>query len=108
MENKTKSINVKDLEQLLKTNKDLYILDVRNPSEVALASLGGFNIPLGQLHDRYSQVPSGKDIYCLCHHGVRSQMAQDFLLQNGYNNVINIEGGIDAWSLEIDSNIPRY
>jgi rhodanese-related sulfurtransferase len=101
------TISVRELASKIK-NEEIFILDVRNPDEFAFATIGGLNIPLPIIHEKYTQIDKNKSIYCLCHHGVRSQMAQDFLLHQGYNHVINIEGGIDAWSLEIDSTIPRY
>lgn len=89
-------------------DKKFYLLDVRIPQEVLLANIGGTNIPLDQLQQRFQEIPKDLSIYCLCHHGVRSSYAADFLIQMGYNNVFNIEGGIDAWSLMVDPSVPRY
>jgi rhodanese-related sulfurtransferase len=102
-----KFITVQKLSERIKS-EEIFILDVRNPDEFAFSNIGGLNIPLPQIHDCLDQINKDKTIYCLCHHGIRSQMAQDFLSQQGYSDVVNIDGGIDAWSLEIDSNIPRY
>ena len=45
---------------------------------------------------------------CLCHHGVRSQQVAYFLADRGYEQVVNVAGGIDAWSVQADPAIPRY
>lgn len=101
------TILVNQFKNLLNDN-EVYLLDVRTKEEFSIANIGGENIPLDELGQRYSEVPKDKNIYCLCHHGVRSMYATDFLNQMGYNNVFNIEGGIDAWSLQIDPSVPRY
>lgn len=103
-----KKINVIELNELMKKEKSIYILDVRGVSEFEFANLGGVNIPLLQISEFIGRESRDKKIYCLCHHGVRSAMACSFLMEHGYNNVINIEGGIDAWTLSIDSKVPRY
>lgn len=100
-------ISVEQLQEELKKG-EIYILDVRNPDEYAFCNLGGANIPLGILADEYTQIPKDQKIYCLCHHGVRSKVAQDFLSSRGYSDVLNITGGIDAWSLRVDENVKRY
>jgi len=85
------------------------LLDVREPSELALASIeGAIHIPLAQIPQAVEQLPRDQEIIVLCHHGVRSAMAADFLERNGFESVSNLEGGIDAWSREVDSEIPRY
>ena len=100
-------ITVSELSSIIKSNP-VYILDVRNPDEYEFCNIGGVNIPLGILHEEFEKIDKSLTVYCLCHHGVRSAMAQDFLLSKGYTDVINIEGGIDAWSIEIDPSIARY
>jgi adenylyltransferase/sulfurtransferase len=102
-----REVSVEQLKEELKRG-EIYLLDVRNPDEYAFCNLGGVNIPLGLLHDEYTQVPVDKKVYCLCHHGVRSKVAQDFLCSKGYSDVLNITGGIDAWSLRVDESVKRY
>ncbi len=67
-------------------------------------------VPLNELPKRLPEVnpPDGALIVTYCHHGVRSLTAAHFLEQNGFNEVHSLAGGIDAWSGEIDANIPRY
>lgn len=84
------------------------LLDVRHAEEFDFANIGGVHIPLDALKNRFSELPTSEAIYCLCHHGVRSSYACSILIEAGFENVVNIEGGIDQWSLQVDSSIPRY
>lgn len=89
------------------------VLDVREPRELALASLQpqGFEliaIPMNQLPARLAELDPGRPVACLCHHGTRSQHVAMFLASNGFGQVANISGGIEAWALERDAAVPRY
>ncbi|RZL86992.1 MAG: sulfurtransferase [Variovorax sp.] len=89
------------------------LLDVREPWELQTASVvpQGFTlatIPMNEIPARVSELDPGQRIACLCHHGARSQRVAAFLLQNGFAEVANIAGGIDAWSAQHDPSIPRY
>ena len=89
------------------------VLDVREPWEqqVAALSAGEFDllaIPMNQLPSRLADLPQDRPIACLCHHGVRSQHVAMWLAHQGYTDVANIAGGIDAWSQESDPAVPRY
>ncbi|MDH4428676.1 MAG: rhodanese-like domain-containing protein [Acidovorax sp.] len=89
------------------------VLDVREPWELQTASITaeGFElvaIPMGELPSRLAELDSARPIACLCHHGARSLRVAAFLAQNGFGQVANITGGIDAWSLETDHAVPRY
>src|SRR5688572_9369867 len=90
------------------------LLDVREPWELQVAGLAaadGFDvlaIPMNQLPGRLQDLPRDRPVACLCHHGVRSQHVARWLAQQGYTDVANIAGGIDAWSQERDPGVPRY
>ena len=89
------------------------VLDVREPWEVNVASVQpeGFElvaIPMNQIPARLAELPEDRPIACLCHHGARSMNVAMFLMQQGYTDVANIAGGIDAWSREKDPGVPRY
>ncbi|WP_298924358.1 rhodanese-like domain-containing protein [uncultured Ramlibacter sp.] len=89
------------------------VLDVREPSELRTASVRaeGFElvtIPMNEIPARLGELDAGRPIACLCHHGARSQRVAMFLAGNGFGELANIAGGIDAWSLERDSAVPRY
>lgn len=89
------------------------VLDVREPWELQTASVAaqGFElvaIPMGQLPMRLTELDPNRPTACLCHHGMRSLRVAAFLMQNGFDQVANITGGIDAWSHERDSAVPHY
>ncbi len=89
------------------------VLDVREPSELRTASVkaDGFTlltIPMGTIPARLAELDPAQPIACLCHHGGRSMQVASFLQARGYAHLANIAGGIDAWSLERDPQVPRY
>lgn len=88
---------------------DAVLVDVREPMERELARLpGSIDIPLARLPDQLDSLPREQPLILMCHHGVRSAMAADFLERHGFERVSNLEGGIDGWSREVDTEIPRY
>jgi adenylyltransferase/sulfurtransferase len=101
-------ISVKELKARLDRNEDIIILDVRQRHEYNLTNIGGVLIPLGELPARFGELDRAREIAVLCHHGVRSMRATEFLLRCGFTNVKNIEGGIDAWSRLVDPSVKRY
>jgi rhodanese-related sulfurtransferase len=93
------------------------VLDVREPWEVQTASVkpDGFTlltIPMREMPARLAGLLSshGADqpIACLCHHGMRSLQVANYLAQGGFTEVVNLQGGIDAWSQQLDPSVPRY
>ena len=89
------------------------VLDVREPWELQTASVkaDGFTlvaIPMGEIPARLAELDAATPVACLCHHGARSQRVAQFLAGNGFTQVANIAGGIDAWSAERDPSVPRY
>jgi rhodanese-related sulfurtransferase len=84
------------------------LLDVRTQGEFDFVNIGGTHIPLDELENRLSEINKDKTIYCLCHHGVRSEYARQILLGNGFGSVVNISGGIHAWSQYVDTSKPVY
>lgn len=92
------------------------VLDVREPHELKMATLGDWvvNAPLSALArqgpDALPEAARDKsaEILVLCHHGSRSAQVTAFLRKNGWTNVINIDGGIHAYSQFVDPNIPMY
>lgn len=108
-------ISVEELAQRLRAgeSKALQLLDVREPEEVAIAQLPGFeNLPLSQFADWAALVATRFDpeteTLALCHHGIRSAQMCQWLRSQGFTNVKNIAGGIDAYSVRVDPTIPRY
>lgn len=85
------------------------LIDVREGWEREVASLpGSVHIPLGELPARAGELPSDRAIVFQCHHGARSLQAAEWLTAQGHDRVANLEGGIDAWSLTVDPDTPRY
>lgn len=103
------TITPKELKERMDKGEKLFLLDVREPWEHSLAKIEGcVLIPLGTLPQSMEQVDQSAEIIAYCHHGMRSADATGFLLQQGYPNVKNLIGGIDAWSLQVDPSVPRY
>lgn len=97
-----------DLKQRLERGERPLIVDVREPWEVAAASLpGAVNIPMGEIPSRLTELDPDRETIVLCHHGIRSAQVAMYLARNGFERVINLSGGIDAWSA-VDPSVPRY
>ncbi len=102
-------ISVKQAAEWLRQEPRPVLLDVREPHEVAICQINGsIHIPLGELGQRYENLPRDATIIIYCHHGGRSLRAAKFLREKGFENATNMKGSIDAWSKEIDPSIPRY
>lgn len=86
-----------------------FLLDVREQWEYNVAKLEGSHlIPLGTLPQSIGKLDRNAEIVAYCHHGMRSADAAGFLIQQGFPNVKNLVGGIDAWSVQVDPSVPRY
>src|ERR1700751_1552853 len=101
-------MQVEELKQRLDRGDDLYILDVREPHEYQICNLGGHLIPLGDLSRRVSELDSSREIVTHCRSGKRSAGAGDFLRHAGFRKVLNLKGGILAWSDDVDPSVPKY
>ncbi|MEH2245016.1 rhodanese-like domain-containing protein [Nostoc sp.] len=107
-------ISVEELAQRLSSSDaSIQLVDVREPQELAIASIKGFvNLPLSQFAEWADQVPTlfnpQAETLVLCHHGIRSAQMCQWLVVQGFTNVQNISGGIDAYSLLVDPSIPQY
>lgn len=103
------TITVRELKDRLDKGEQVFLLDVREPHEYSMAKIEGSTlIPLGTLPTSLNQLDPNNEIVALCHKGMRSADAVGFLMQQGFANVKNLIGGIDAWSVEIDPSVPRY
>ncbi len=94
-------ITVQELQALQDAAADIFLLDVRNPDEYATANLGGHLIPLGELPDRLKELDPNQHIIVHCQAGGRSRRAAEFLLSQGFTHVDNLQGGMNAWIVEI-------
>jgi adenylyltransferase/sulfurtransferase len=106
-----RQLKVQDLSAMLAAGEPVYLLDVRQPWEHELAALPDSTlIPLDQLIPRAGEVapPENATIVVYCHHGIRSLSGAAILQRLGFDNVASLAGGIDAWSLHVDPNVPQY
>lgn len=107
-------ISVQELaERLAQRQQGLQLIDVREVQEIAIASLAGFdNLPLSEFAEWSEQILSRFDpdaeTLVLCHHGSRSTRMCHWLIEQGFQNVKNITGGIEAYSQVVDPSIPCY
>ena len=82
---------------------------MREPWEVALGALPeALAIPMNELPDRLDALPADRPLVVLCHHGQRSAHVTAWLRRLGYDNAVNLEGGIDAWARTVDPAMATY
>jgi rhodanese-related sulfurtransferase len=102
-------ISVRELARKRSLGEEFVLLDVREDDELAVAALdGALHVPMGQIPARLGEIPREQEIVVMCHGGVRSDSVAHFLRAQGYARVLNLAGGIDAWSCEVDPQVPRY
>jgi adenylyltransferase/sulfurtransferase len=103
-------ITVQQLKAKQDAHENFFLLDVREPHEVPIASLGAPLIPVGSLEARIAEIPVPKDaeIVVHCRSGARSQKAAVILKNHGFTNVQNLAGGILEWADKIDPSLPKY
>lgn len=110
-----REITVSDFADLVATQdgEQLQLIDVREPSELAIAQLPGFlPLPLSQFAEWSpivtQQLDPQAETVVMCHHGMRSAQMCYWLMSQGFTNVKNLIGGIDAYSVVVDPTVPRY
>lgn len=102
-------VGPKELSSEIKSGKNVHLIDVREPHEYEIAHIEGSRlIPLGELPNRVNELDSADELVMYCHVGGRSARATEFLRGIGYKKVRNLEGGIDAWAIEVDPSMTRY
>ncbi len=105
-------ISPRKLAEMIAAKDNLLIVDVRLTSERDAALIQpSIHVPLHEIETRFDEIleeADGKQVVTYCHHGVRSMRASLFLRQVGANNALSMAGGIECWSLAVDSNVPRY
>lgn len=103
-----KQITPKDLEAMLRDKKETKLFDVRTDRERQTASIAGAIFLDAAGKDALEALDKSTPVVFHCHHGGRSQAAAEHYLGQGYKNVYNLAGGIEAWSRDVDSKVPRY
>lgn len=102
-------ISATELKTRIQNEPHLLLLDVREPNEFEYARIeNSVLIPLNQIPQKLGELNPQQEIVVICHHGVRSQQACMYLANSGFNNISNLAGGIDTWSCDCDSSVPRY
>ena len=102
-------ITAKGLKEVLDAGNQVTLLDVREPQEWQINQLPGAKlIPLGEVPTRMNELDTADDIVVYCHHGMRSARAINFLKKMGFSKLKNLAGGIDAWAVNVDNEMPRY
>jgi rhodanese-related sulfurtransferase len=100
-----------ELDARKRSNADFVLLDVRTEEELAIACLPDcIHIPLSELESRVEELRPYEDreIIVICHHGLRSARAQQFLASRGFGKLTNLSGGIDRYAVQVDPSIRRY
>lgn len=104
-------IDVHSVREMIDSNAEFLLLDCREPEECAIARLAAATpIPMAQIPSRLAELEPYREkrIVVHCHHGGRSLQVTEWMRAQGFPLVQNMTGGIDAWSLEIDKELPRY
>lgn len=98
------------LQTRLQEGPAVQLVDVRQPEEYDFCHIEGSRlIPLGDLPGRVEELATDKQVVLICHHGVRSMQALAYLQhRHGLTNLLNLRGGIHAWSLRVDPSVPVY
>jgi len=103
------AISPRELSSLLNNGEAVTVIDVREPYEWNIGRIPTARLmPLGSMPDAADGIDRDADIVVYCHHGVRSDLAANGLIDVGFRHVRNLIGGIDRWSREVDSRVPRY
>jgi rhodanese-related sulfurtransferase len=104
-----KQISATELKARIENEQPLFLLDVREANEFEYARIdNSMLIPLNQIPQRLGELDPQQEMVVICHHGVRSRQACMYLVNSGFEHVSNLSGGIDAWSRDCDSSVPRY
>ena len=100
-------VTVKDLQKMMQDDR-AEILDVREDYEYEIANLNGRLIPLNKVIHLSREIPKDKPVVVMCKSGTRSKKAIQLLKSEGFENLLNLKGGIDAWRKEIDPSLEVY
>ncbi|PWL31500.1 MAG: hypothetical protein DCO96_04680 [Fluviicola sp. XM-24bin1] len=102
-------ISAPELKSLFDNNTEFTLLDVREDFELEICSFdNALHIPMRQIASRLDEIPTNSPVIVVCHHGMRSSNVIGFLEQHGYDNLSNLEGGIHAWAVKVDSEMMTY
>lgn len=94
---------------LSNNNTPPLLLDVREPWEFEIAHIGSsILLPMHQIPSSLDQFTAHQEIVLICHHGIRSRQVAYFMESSGFTNLINLDGGVNAWAHEVDHKMATY
>ncbi len=104
-----KEITVQELKTQLDNGEDIQLIDVRENNEREFTNIGGDHIVMSSIVENINKINKEKEVVIYCRSGSRSGQVVNFLETNhGFQNLINLKGGILAWAEEIDNSIKKY
>tara|TARA_B110000285_G_scaffold215985_1_gene262850 strand:+ start:2997 stop:3317 length:321 start_codon:yes stop_codon:yes gene_type:complete len=104
-----KEISALEASILRNNNEDVILLDVREDSELEICRIeNALHIPMNEIPERCEALPLDRPLVVFCHHGMRSMSVLHYLESRGFENVINMGGGIHAWATDVDNSTPLY
>ncbi len=103
-----REFDAEELKQYLESDSP-FLLDVRQAWEYDVCSLENSTlIPMGQIPTHVDELDRDRETVVICHHGIRSRQVARYLEQAGFNNVINLKGGVNAWAKTVDTEMATY
>ena len=103
-----RQLSAPELAALLESGPAIELVDVRTEEERAIVAIAGSRLLNQAYHDALLLLDRDTPIVFQCHHGIRSQRAAEYFRGQGFRNLCNLSGGIDAWSTLVDPLVPRY
>jgi monothiol glutaredoxin len=103
-----RQLSAPELKALIESGAPIELVDVRTHEEQAFARIDGARLLDQAYHDALLRLDRTTPIVFQCHHGIRSQQAAEYFRREGFCNLYNLQGGIEAWSLLVDPSVPRY
>ena len=98
-----------ELKKRLDAGEKPILLDVREPWEFSICKIeGSVNISMAEPEKLINELNANDEIIAICHHGMRSFQVCNYLESNGFNKVLNLDGGIDSWAKTIDTDMAQY
>lgn len=102
-------ISATQLKAMHDAGRAFVLLDVRERDEWDVARImWAKHVPMGEVPERLAELPVNANVVVMCHAGVRSDRVARYLRDRGFSSVANLAGGIDAWSRDVDANVPTY
>jgi monothiol glutaredoxin len=103
-----RQLSAPELKDLIDSGLSVELVDVRTHDERAIAKIEGSRLLDQAYYDYLLGLDRQAVIVFQCHHGIRSQAAAEYFLREGFRNLSNLQGGLDAWSRLVDPAVPRY